>query len=135
MRECVTLSALAALALTVVSAPAAAQQFDWKKHSGRTVNVALAKQPWSDFITPLIPEFEQKTSIKARIEDLPKEQNCQKHAIAFTANRGDIDVFGGQRHNEGAKYHKASWYEPLKPLIDNKSLTSPEFDFPDFAPQ
>ena len=130
------LAATAALAVWASSgSDVSAQAFDWKKYSGSTVNVALAKQPWSDFITPLIPEFEQKTGIKVRLEVLPEEQNRQKLAIAFTANRGDIDVFGGQRHNEGAKFEKAKWYEPLKPLVDNKALTSPDFDFADFAPQ
>lgn len=134
MRRLIIL-ALTALLIVAGSQQSSAQQFDWKKYSGRTVNVALAKQPWSDFITPLIPEFEQLTGIKVRLEVLPEDQNRQKLAIAFTANRGDIDVFGSQRHNEGAKYHAAKWYEPLKPYIDNKALTAPNFDFADFAPQ
>ena len=47
----------AVLASLCLSHSAEAQQtFDWKKYSGRTVNVALAKQPWSDFITPQIPD-------------------------------------------------------------------------------
>src|SRR6187551_2356972 len=123
MRQSIIL-ALTAVAIAAGSQQSNAQQFDWKKYSGRTVNVALAKQPWSDFITPLIPEFEQLTGIKVRLEVLPEDQNRQKLAVAFTANRGDIDVFGSQRHNEGAKYHAAKWYEPLKPLVDNKTLTA-----------
>lgn len=134
MRRKVVL-ALAAFAVVAVSQPSTAQQFDWKKYSGRTVNVSIAKQPWSDFITPLIPEFEKLTGIKVRLEVLPEDQNRQKLAIAFTANRGDIDVFGSQRHNEGAKFQLAKWYEPLQPLVDNKALTAPDFDLPDFAPQ
>jgi multiple sugar transport system substrate-binding protein len=129
------LAVVAVASLVLANSAEGQQSFDWKKFSGRTVNVALAKQPWSDFITPHIPEFEKLTGIKVRLEVLPEEQNRQKLAIAFAAGRGDIDVFGSQRHNEGAKYHKAKWYEPLKPLIDNPSLTAPEFDFADFAPQ
>lgn len=135
MKRSVFAAAVALVAIFGTRGDAFAQAFDWKKYSGQTVNVALAKQPWSDFITPLIPEFEQKTGIKVKLEVLPEEQNRQKLAIAFTANRGDIDVFGGQRHNEGAKFEKAKWYEPLKPLVDNKALTAPDFDFADFAPQ
>jgi multiple sugar transport system substrate-binding protein len=130
------LTLFSAAVLTAIAVNgASAQAFDWKKYSGRTINVAIAKQPWSDFITPHIPEFEQLTGIKVRLEVLPEDQNRQKLAIAFTANRGDIDVFGSQRHNEGVKFQKAKWYEPLKPMIDNKALTAPDFDFPDFAPQ
>lgn len=129
------IGALAVLVFTATFPAFAQQSFDWRRFNGQTVNVALAKQPWSDFITPLIPEFERLTGIKVRLEVLPEDQNRQKLAIAFAAGRGDIDVFGSQQHNEGAKYHKAKWYEPLKPLIDDPSRTSPEFDFADFAAQ
>src|SRR5690348_5935542 len=111
---------VALIALVIACGSASAQgQFSWKKYSGETINVALAKQPWSDFITPKIPEFERLTGIKVRLEVLPEDQNRQKLAIAFVSNRGDIDVFGSQRHQEGAKYHAAGWYQPLKPYIDN----------------
>lgn len=130
---------LPALFLAVLfagTAPAIAQEaFNWKKFAGQTINVSLAKQPWSDFITPKIPEFEQLTGIKVKLEVLPEDQNRQKMAIAFSSGRGDIDVFGSQRHQEGAKYFAAKWYEPLKPYVNNRSLTAPDFDYADFAPQ
>lgn len=120
----------------VCAVPAMAQDtYNPRKYSGEMINVALAKQPWSDFITPLIPQFEQRTGIKVRLEVLPEDQNRQKLAVAFASGRGDIDVFGSQRHQEGAKYFAAGWYEPLKPLIDDRTLTAPDFDFADFAPQ
>ena len=127
---------LIVLGLCSVTTDGGAQpSFDWKKFSGQTVNVALAKQPWSDFITPLIPEFEKLTGIKVRLEVLPEDQNRQKLAIAFTAGRGDIDVLGSQRHQEGVKYYLAKWYEPLKKYVENRELTSPAFDYADFAAQ
>lgn len=124
-----------AVVLSTTGIAFAQKGFDWKRYSGRTVNVALAKQPWSDFITPLIPEFEKLTGIKVRMEVLPEDQNRQKLAVAFTAGRGDIDVFGSQRHQEGVKYHLAKWYESLKKYVDNPEMTSPQFDYPDFAAQ
>jgi multiple sugar transport system substrate-binding protein len=128
------------LAISVVSLACAAtamaqETYNPRKYAGETINVALAKQPWSDFITPLIPQFEQQTGIKVRLEVLPEDQNRQKLAVAFASGRGDIDVFGSQRHQEGAKYYSAGWYEPLKPMIDDRALTAPNFDFADFAPQ
>lgn len=125
-----------ALTFLVATPSAFAQKaFDWKRFSGSTVNVALAKQPWSDLMTPLIPEFERQTGIKVRLEVLPEDQNRQKLAVAFTAGRGDIDVFGSQRHQEGVKYHLAKWYAPLDPLVKDRELTAPDFDVADFAPQ
>ena len=68
----IVIGAMAAAAVAF-GLPAYAQSFDWKKHQGQTINVALAKQPWSDFITPLIPEFEKLTGIKVRLEVLSME--------------------------------------------------------------
>lgn len=127
---------LLSLSLCALCVPAIAQDaFNWKKFTGQTINVSLAKQPWSDFITPRIPEFERLTGIKVKLEVLPEDQNRQKLAIAFSSGRGDIDVFGSQRHQEGAKYFAAKWYEPLKSHIANRGLTAPDFDYADFAPQ
>jgi multiple sugar transport system substrate-binding protein len=131
-----TLKVLVLGVLLAGSVPAVAQEpFNWKKFAGQTINIAIAKQPWSDFIAPKIPEFEQLTGIKVKFEVLPEDQNRQKLAIAFSSGRGDIDVFGSQRHQEGAKYFAAKWYEPLKPYLANRSITAPDFDFADFAPQ
>lgn len=128
-----TLAIIGAVSATGIAS--AQKGFDWKRFSGSTVNVALAKQPWSDFITPLIPDFEKLTGIKVRLEVLPEDQNRQKLAVAFTAGRGDIDVFGSQRHQEGVKYYLAKWYEPLQKYVDNPELTSLQFDYADFAAQ
>lgn len=119
-----------------IGLPTLAQDtFNWKRFAGQTINVALAKQPWSDFIGPKIPEFEKLTGIKVKLEVLPEDQNRQKLAIAFSSGRGNIDVFGSQRHQEGAKYFAAKWYEPLKPYLSNPKLTAPDFEYTDFAPQ
>jgi multiple sugar transport system substrate-binding protein len=130
------IAAIVAAALSLICACANAQEkFEWAQFKGQTITVALAKQPWSDFITPHIAEFEALTGIKVRLEVLPEDQNRQKLAIAFASGSGKIDVFGSQHHNEGAKYHRAGWYEPLDPYVTNTKLTSPDFDFADFAPQ
>ena len=119
-----------------VNFPSFAQDsFNWKKFAGQTINVSVAKQPWTEFIQPRIAEFEQLTGIKVVFEVLPEDQNRQKMAIAFSSGRGNIDVFGSQRHQEGAKFFAAKWYEPLRPYINNPALTSADFDFGDFAPQ
>lgn len=135
MKRLLQLAVVAAWVTAGGAAVAQQQPFNWKKFSGQTINVAVAKQPWTDFIAPKIPEFEQLTGIKVKLEVLPEDQNRQKLAIAFSSGRADIDVFASQRHQEGAKYFAAKWYESLKPFIDNTALTAPDFDYADFAPQ
>ncbi|WP_312419362.1 sugar ABC transporter substrate-binding protein [Shinella sp.] len=125
---------LAAL-IAGVSTPAIADSFDWRKFSGETITVSMAKQPWSDYIVPLLPQFEELTGIKARVEVLPEDQNRQKLAIAFASGRGDIDVFASQRHQEGAKYRAAGWYVSLNDRVADPTRTAADFDFSDFLPQ
>jgi multiple sugar transport system substrate-binding protein len=127
--------ALAATAIPIAFAGASAQSFDWQKYSGSTINVNLAKQPWSDFLAPHVGEFEELTGIKVNLEVLPEDQHRQKLSISFTSGRGDIDVFASQRHQEGVKYHLAKWYEPLGPYVADPSHTAGGFDLTDFAPQ
>ena len=125
---------LAVLGLLSTAGIASAQKsFDWRRFAGSTVNVALTKIAWSDLIASSVPDFEKLTGIKVRLEILAEEQHRQKLAVAFTAARGDIDVFASLRHHEGVKYYLAKWYEPLKKYVDNPELTSPQFDFGDFA--
>src|SRR5262245_3936357 len=68
--------ALAALVATTSLSSAA--DFDWKKYSGSTVSVSLKKIPWTDVLTPFIPEFEALTGIKVKLEVLPENQHREK---------------------------------------------------------
>jgi multiple sugar transport system substrate-binding protein len=129
------LAAVVVAATGIAVLPAQAQSFDWRAASGQTINVAIAKQPWSDLITPLIPEFEALSGIKVAVEVLPEDQERQKLSIAFASGGGNVDVFGSQHHNEGARYAAANWYEPLGPLLADKARTAPDFDYGDFLPQ
>ncbi len=123
--------------LTLLTLPVSlsAAGFDWKRYSGTTLNVALAKQPWSDFIAPLVPDFERLTGIKVRLEVMPEDQHRQKLAVAFMAGRGDIDVFSSIRHQEGMKFTLARWYEPLTRYVEGAGLTNPAFDYKDLSAQ
>ena len=85
-------SLMLGLLFTGTSVAIAQEPFNWKKFSGQTISVSLAKQPWSDFITPKIPEFEQLTGIKVKLEVLPEDQNRQKMAIAFSSGSGVVDM-------------------------------------------
>src|SRR5207247_2923591 len=52
----------------------------------------------------------------------------------MTANSGGIDAFFTSLHVEKKRFWKAGWYHPLNKSLDDKSLTSPDFDWNDFTP-
>src|SRR5689334_7888468 len=63
-----TLPALAMLPRRVfardAAAPYAKAAIDWKQFAGQTITLAGAIHPWTNAITPLLPDFTELTGIK-----------------------------------------------------------------------
>lgn len=111
---------------------AAAADFNWKKYEGTTLRFLANKHPWTDAIEPLIPEFEKKTGIKVNLEVFPEDQFRQKVTVELAAGTGSMDVFMSMPVQEGQKFERSGWYEPLDKFVPNKALTNPDFDAKDF---
>ena len=62
------------------------------------------------------------------MQSLPEEQFRQRIVVEMTAGNSDIDAFMTLIGNEGTKFLKAGWYEPVKPYLDNPALTAPDFN-------
>jgi multiple sugar transport system substrate-binding protein len=117
-----------------VSTPARAQGFTWKRFQGKELFLLLTKHPFIDVLEKNIPEFESLSGMKVKWETLPEIQARQKMTVEMTANSGGIDAFFTSLHVEKKRFWKAGWYHPLNKFLDDKSLTSPEFDWNDFTP-
>ena len=120
--------AAAAAAGPFVSTPARAQGFTWKRFQGKELFLLLTKHPFIDVLEKHIPEFESLSGMKVKWETLPEIQARQKMTVEMTANSGGIDAFFTSLHVEKKRFWKAGWYHPLNKFLDDKSLTSPEFD-------
>lgn len=132
MRRMIT-GLMAASALMLAAGSAAAQDFNWKKHEGQTLNLLLNNHPWSEAMRSMGAEFTAKTGIKLRIEVFNEEQFRARLTTMMQAKSSDIDVFMSLKFREGSTYDKAGWYANLSPLLANPSLTSPDFNFNDFG--
>src|SRR5437867_4317337 len=117
-----------------VSTPARAQGFTWKRFQGKELFLLLTKHPFIDVLEKNIPEFESLSGMKVKWETLPEIQARQKLTVEMTANSGGIDAFFTSLHVEKKRFWKAGWYHPLNKFLDDKSLTSPDFDWNDFTP-
>ena len=117
-----------------VSTPARAQGFTWKRFQGKELFLLLTKHPFIDVLEKNIPEFESLSGMKVKWETLPEIQARQKMTVEMTANSGGIDAFFTSLHVEKKRFWKAGWYHPLNKFLDDKSLTSPDFDWNDFTP-
>lgn len=93
---------------------------DWKQFAGQTITLAGAIHPWSNAITPLLPEFTELTGIGV-VTDFRLE-TTYLGALPIRLNRGGStpDVFMFLTYGQGIS---AGWLEPLNAHFSDRSLT------------
>ncbi len=107
--------------------------FDWKRFSGQKLDVLLVKNPRSDLLQAHEKEFTALTGIQVSSEQVPEQQQRQKAMIEFTSGRPSFDVCMLALHVQKRLAAKGKWLEDLRPYLADASLTSPDFDYKDFA--
>jgi multiple sugar transport system substrate-binding protein len=124
---------LAGLALLLLPGPAAAQKFDWQTHKGTTIRVLSNKSAIGLAVESLLPDFEKLTGIKVQYETFPEDQFRQKLLLELAAGTGAVDAFYTATAQEGLKFWRSGWYEPLDAYLGNPHLTDPAFDLGDIS--
>jgi multiple sugar transport system substrate-binding protein len=107
--------------------------FDWKKFNGTKLDIMLVKNPRSDLLQSHEKEFTALTGIQVSSEQIPEQQQRQKAMIEFTSGRPSFDVTMLALHVQKRLAAKGKWMEDLRPYLADASITSPDFDFADFA--
>ncbi len=126
---------LLALGLTlglVLASAAQAAQFNWQQFKGTQLRVLLNKHPWQTGIEPHLKDFEALTGIKLVAEVYPEDQFRAKVLVELTSGASSIDVFMTMPAQEGLKYMRAGWYQPVDEFLKDPSLTAPEYNWNDF---
>ncbi len=113
--------------------PGGAQGVDWQAYKGTTIRVIQNKSSVGFAIESLLPEFEQRTGIKVQYETYTEDQYRQKVLLELSAGAGTLDAFATYAAQEGLKFWRSGWYEPLDPYLANARLTDPAFDLPDIS--
>jgi multiple sugar transport system substrate-binding protein len=95
---------------------------DWKQFAGQTITLAGAIHPWSNAITPLLPDFTKLTGISV-VTDFQLETTFLG-ALPIKLARGNStpDVFMFLTYGQGIS---AGWLEPLNFHYSDRSLTDP----------
>ncbi|MCI0753791.1 extracellular solute-binding protein [Teichococcus vastitatis] len=123
----------------VLAAPAlvesvgAQQAFDWKRFKGERVEASLTANPRSSLLMQHAKEFEELTGIRVGAEAIPEQQHRQKFAIEFASGRPSFDVVGISLHVSKRQVGRAKWTTDIRPLLQDATMTSPDFDFADFG--
>ncbi len=111
---------------------AQAAEFNWQQFKGMQLRVLLNKHPWQAAIEPHLKDFEALTGIKLVIEVYPEDQFRAKTLVELTSGASSIDVFMTMPGQEGLKYMRAGWYQPVDAFLKDPTLTAPDYNWADF---
>jgi multiple sugar transport system substrate-binding protein len=115
-----------------LAASVEAGQFNWQQFKGQQLRVMLNKHPWQIAIEPHLKEFEALTGMKLVVEVYPEDQFRAKTSVELQSGTGSIDVFMTMPAQEGLKYLRAGWYQPIDELLKDATATSPDYNWNDF---
>ena len=132
MRILRTLLAVALILGVALASSAQAAQFNWQQLKGTQLRVLLNKHPWQAGIEPHLKDFEALTGIKLITEVYPEDQFRAKTLVELTSGASSIDVFMSMPAQEGLKYMRAGWLQPVDEFLKDASLTSPDYNWNDF---
>ncbi|WFU75934.1 extracellular solute-binding protein [Bradyrhizobium sp. CB2312] len=93
---------------------------DRQQFAGQTITLAGAIHPWSNAITPLLPEFTRLTGISVTIDFQLETTFLGALAIRLARGSTTPDVFMFTTYGQGIL---GGWLEPLNGYYSNRSLT------------
>jgi len=132
MRILRTLLSLGLVFGLALASSAQAAQFNWQQFKGTQLRVLLNKHPWQAGIEPHLKDFEALTGMKLIAEVYPEDQFRAKTLVELTSGASSIDVFMTMPAQEGLKYMRAGWYQPVDEFLKDASLTAPDYNWNDF---
>ena len=132
-RTLLSTTAAALAAPAIVERAHAQSQFDWKQAKGTKLEVNVAKSPRADILQKRNKEFEELTGIRVGFEQIPEQQQRPKVAMEMSTGRPSFDVVNVAMHVQKRLIEKGGWMDDLRPMVADKSLTSPDIDMADFS--
>lgn len=133
LRTTTAAAAAGLFAPALVNEVNAQSTFNWRRFAGTRIDVLLVRNPRSDLLQAHEREFTELTGIQVSSEQVPEQQQRQKAMIEFTSGRPTFDAVMLALHVQKRLAARGRWLEDLRPFIADGSLTSPDFDFNDFA--
>lgn len=108
-----------------------AQEFDWKKHQGKTVTFLANNNPVANALLKYKGEFEQQTGMTLKVDAYQEQQMRQRLVTVMNSRSDEVDVFMSLPSREGMQFAKAGWYADLSDFARNASAK--DYDFGDLS--
>lgn len=110
----------------------AAQDFDWRQFEGTQIRFLMNRHPFTNWLEPLVPEFEELTGIRVTLETFPEDQFRQRRLLEVSSGAPTLDGYMVMPGQVGAQYLGAGWIRFIDDLVNDPSLTMPDLDIDDF---
>ncbi len=107
--------------LAVSVSQALAQEFNWKKHQGKTLTFLANNNPAANALLKYKSEFELQTGITLKVDSYQEQQMRQRLVTVMNSRSDEVDLFMSLPSREGMQFAKAGWYTDLSDLVKNTS--------------
>ncbi|MFO1036817.1 MAG: extracellular solute-binding protein [Geminicoccaceae bacterium] len=112
---------------------AMAADFDWKKHSGKTVSLLLNKHPYADAMIANLPAFKEMTGMDVKYDIFPEDVYFDKVGAALSSGSSQYDAFMTGAYQTW-QYGPAGWIMDMAEFIGDASKTNPNYNWDDLLP-
>ncbi|PLC53247.1 hypothetical protein CR155_13260 [Pollutimonas nitritireducens] len=111
--------------------PYQSAKINWRQVEGQQITVAVIPASYFENLISLVPQFEQLTGIKVRMEKVPPGQIRQKAMLDLSSGTGTYAT-----HAADPMYYPLyvanKWVDPLDTYLNNPALTDPAwYDYND----
>jgi multiple sugar transport system substrate-binding protein len=120
------------LAAALLAQGAWAQEFNWKKHQGKTITFLANNNPVANALLKHKGDFEQRTGITLKVDSYQEQQMRQRLVTVMNSRSDEVDLFMSLPSREGLQFAKAGWYADLGPFL--KTAAAKDYDFADLSP-
>ena len=109
---------------------ALAQEFNWKAHEGKTINLLLNKHPYADAMIANLENFKSLTGMNVTYDVFPEDVYFDKVAAALSSRSSQYDAFMTGAYQVW-QYGPAGWVEDLNEYISDSDQTAPNYNWDD----
>jgi len=128
---CTVVIAIAIALAASFSNGVAAQDFNWKKYQGQTLNFLVTNNPAANALLKYKSEFEQQTGMTLKVDSYQEQQMRQRLVTVMNSHSDEIDLFMSLPSREGQQFAKAGWYADLSDFVKNASAK--DYNFADLS--
>ena len=113
-----------------VTSALAAQDFDWKKHSGTTIKLLMNKHPYMDSMIAELDNFKALTGMNVEYDIFAEDVYFDKVTAALSSGSSEYDAFMTGAYMTWT-YGPAGWCADLNEFIQDSNKTNPSYNWND----